>query len=162
MQQYRPVARTEIVRQRKSLDDAIERAESASDLEMRADLARYCCMRLAGFFEQALLSLGTDLLRRTSGGPAQTYGLSFLGRSFNPTSESVLQYVGRFSPEWKGELEVFLGEEERGQQLNALVGVRNQLAHGQSQSVGIERVKQYRKTVDQAIDILLEKFEPPS
>jgi len=160
MAAYKPIARTEIQRDRRDLDELIQRAESATDLDVRADLAKYSCMRVTGFLEQALTTLGVDLVRRLSSGVPQSFALSHLDKSFNPTTEPVLKYVGRFDPAWRQELEGLLAADERGQQLNALVGTRNQIAHGRNQGIDIQRVKEHRRTVDAIVDHLLEKFAP--
>lgn len=160
MTRYLPQTRTEIARLRKGLDDEIARAEAQVDLEIRADLARYCCLRVTGFLEQALLVLGIEHLRRLASGTPQNFGLSFLDKSNNPTAEAVLKYVGRFDATWRTELEAHLADDERGQDLNALVGTRNQIAHGRSQGISIQRVKEHRANVDVLIDFLLDRFDP--
>jgi hypothetical protein len=137
---YKPVARTEVARQRRELDQLIGRAEAVQELDLRADLAKFACTRVTGFLEQALLTMGIDLIRRLSSGVPQTFALSHLDRSFNPASEAILLFVGRFHPTWRAELEELLREDEQAQTLNALVGARNQIAHGKNQGIDIRRV----------------------
>ena len=72
----------------------------------------------------------------------------------------MVSFVSRFSSEWAQELEKILADDERGNSLNALVGIRNQIAHGQSQGVSIQRLYDYRKTVDTVVDFLLGKDKP--
>jgi hypothetical protein len=157
---YIPQTRTEIARLRRGLDDEITRAEAHSDLDVRGDAAKYCCMRVTGFLEQALLVLGIEHVRRLASGTPQNFALSFLDKSSNPTAEAVLKYVGRFDPDWGADLHALLEEDERGQDLNALVGTRNQIAHGRSQGISIQRVKQHRANVDSVIDFLVTRFDP--
>lgn len=160
MSAYRPDARREIARQRNDLSDLIARAELQLDLDARADLAKYACIRLVGFLEQSLLTVGIELVRRQTSGPPQSFALSHLDKSFNPNTEALLKYIGRFHSDWRTSLEDLLRDDERAQILTSLVGVRNQIAHGRNQSVGIETVKEYRKVVDLVVDHLLERFSP--
>lgn len=154
-------ARVEIIRLRKSLDEVFERADDKHlELEMRADLAKFACMRLTGFLEQALVSLGRHCAVEMSGGQAQSFLMSHLERTFNPNPDAVLKFIGRFDSNWRSEVEELLKEEERGQTLSSLVGIRNQIAHGISQGVSIERLRDYRKAVDYTVDFLLDRFAP--
>jgi uncharacterized protein YutE (UPF0331/DUF86 family) len=160
MARHQTLARTEITKLRKSLDDVISRADNVVELELRADMARYACLRLTGFLEQALITSATQLVKTQSSGSPQTFALSHLQKSFNPRSEAILKHVERFKTEWRDEFEQLLSEDEGSQHLNSLVGIRNQIAHGQSQGVSIERVKEYRKTVDEVVNFLLDRFAP--
>lgn len=155
------LGRAEVTKMRRSLDDVIARAEDdALDIEIRADLAKYACLRLCGFLEQSLLTLGRKALHGKSGGVALAFGLSHLERSFNPSKKAIADFVRRFDAAWHGDLERLLAEDERGQMIGALVGIRNQIAHGHDQGVSIDRVKDYRRVVDEVIDALLARLDP--
>jgi len=160
MERHHPSARTDVARLRRSLDEVIERAEKIVDIELRADLARYACLRLTGFLEQALLTASTDLVKAKSSGQPQAFALSHLQKSFNPRADAIYRHVERFKTEWRQDLEGLLTLDEGAQDLNALVGIRNQIAHGQNQGISIERVKNYRKTVDTVVDLILDRFCP--
>lgn len=160
MATYRPAVRTEIERQRKFLDELFARAEEATELELRADLAKYACLRLTGFLEQSVMSLGIELVRQSSGSSTQAFALSHLEKSFNPNADALLKFVARFNKTWRDELSDILNIDEKSQDLNALVGSRNQIAHGKNQGISIQRVREYRDTVDGVIDHLLNKFVP--
>lgn len=160
MNRHAASARREIEKMRRQLDAVFARAEEATVLEVRSDLARYACMQLTGFLEQALLSIGRHVVTQMSSGAALRFSESHLDRSFNPRSGPVVSFVSRFSSEWAQELEKILADDERGNSLNALVGIRNQIAHGQSQGVSIQRLYDYRKTVDTVVDFLLGKDKP--
>jgi hypothetical protein len=160
MAAYLPQARTEIARLRKSLDDLFERADKQDDLEVQADMAKYCCLRLTGFLEQSLLIIGIELIRQKSSGRPQDFALSFLDKSFNPSPGAILTYVNRFSSTWKEEVDSLLKQDERATELAALVGTRNLIAHGKNQGIGMKRVREHRTNVDDLIDHLLDLFHP--
>lgn len=160
MSAYRPSARTAAARQRHELDALISRAAVAADVEIQADLVRLYCVRLTGFLEQMCMESGRSLINRMSGNAAKNWGHAHLEKSFNPTKDKLSQFVGRFDSGWKEHLDIFLSKDERGQSLNSLVGIRNQIAHGRSQGVGLASAHAYRTLVDELVDVLLDQFEP--
>ncbi len=148
-------------RLRNELDAVFARADVPElDLETRSDLARYACVRLTGYLEQSLLNCGLSLIGNQAGGAARRFGESYLAKSFNPTQGEIADFVGRFDLLWKEALEIWLAEFERGQTINAIVGIRNQIAHGGSQTISIERLKQYRFVVEDLLAWLLDRFDP--
>lgn len=146
---------------RRDLDDVFARAQDAAlPLEVRSDLARYACMRLTGFLEQALLSLGRAAVNNKSGGVALSFAESHLESSFNPRKDAIVKFVNRFAGDWRIDLEELLAREEHGSTINAVVGTRNQIAHGHNISISIKRLVEYRAVVDKVVDLLVEKFDP--
>jgi len=145
---------------RLALDQEIDRAEHADDLEVRSDLARFACVRLVGFLEQALLSCGLTVSARLAHAEARNFAESYLGKSFNPKHGAITEFVGRFNLDWRIDVEEYLAESERGNTLSALVGIRNQIAHGASQGISIQRVKEYRQVVDDLLNLVVERFDP--
>ncbi len=142
------------------MDGVIARAESEKEVELRSDLARYSCIRLAGYLEQSLLSCGQAVSSRLAHAQARRFAESHLGKSFNPKQGAIADFVGRFDQSWRDEVEMLLAESERGGTINALVGIRNQLAHGASQGVSIERVEEYRIVVEELVEFALARFDP--
>ena len=153
-------SKTTIAKMRKSLDEIFDRADKSEELQLRNDLAKYACMRLTGFLEQALVELGRECVKNRSGGAARSYSLSYLEKSFNPKRDAILRFIGRFDSAWRNEIEVLLDEDERGNSLSSLVGIRNQIAHGKDQGISIDRLRDYRKVVDFTVDHLIARFAP--
>ena len=85
---YKPAGRTEIAKLRKSLDELFERAfaEDAAS-EVAGDLTRLLCIRVSGFLEQSMLTLGRSACDRMSGGVVKDFALSGLERAPNPVGE---------------------------------------------------------------------------
>ena len=158
---YLPSARTAVSKLRRGLDELIQRADDKTlDIEVRSDLARYACVCVAGFLEQSLLHCGHAVIHRLSHAAARNYAESHLKRSFNPRAREIVRYVAKFDLEWGKTLGEWMDETERGHTINALIGIRNQIAHGNSQSTTIGRVREYRRVVDALVDLLLDLFEP--
>ena len=56
--------------------------------------------------------------------------------------------IGRFGEAWKADLEAFLDDDERRNNLGLLLAVRNKVAHGRSYSGGKMNVANYKDLVD--------------
>lgn len=156
-----PSARHEIDRLRKGLDVLFERAFAVdAGSEIAGDVNRYLCVRVCGFAEQALLATGRAACERMSGGIGRSFSLSWLERSFNPSSDNVSKFVRRFSPTWAEEFVLYLSDEERSSRLNALVGIRNDIAHGKNQGVSPVQARDYYALVIDITEWIADRLDP--
>jgi hypothetical protein len=158
---YAPTARTEIARLRRDLDDLVKRCEALKpEDEVRADAYRFAHLRLAGFLEQSLMWVGKAVCLRMSGGAAQAFGLSWLERIRNPKAGEVVVFVGRFDENWANDLDDWFKTDERSSTLNALMRLRNDIAHGRSSGASGTTFHNYYVVVYDLVDWLLERFDP--
>jgi len=130
-----------------------------SDPELASDLARYLCIRVSGFLEQATSIILKDFCEKNSWGLVQSFAHSWLEKSPNLSAEALCNLVRRFGKELGLELENFLATNELGTQLNSLIGIRNDVAHGRNQGISREQAWTYYETAQQIIEWLLEKFD---
>ncbi len=121
---------------------------------------RYLCVRVSGFLEQTLLSLGRSACEQMSGGIGLDFALSWLERAPNPSSREIVRFVGRFSHRWATELEKILSTDQRSDRLNALVGIRNDIAHGKNQGVSAVQAFGYYELVVELVDWIADRLEP--
>lgn len=158
---YSPTALTETQRQRRQLDALIARCEDLKEGdEVRADMYRYAYIQLAGFLEQALLSAARSLVHRRTVAEARQHGLTHLDRlRRNPTESEILTFVAQFSDHWSEELAGWFEVDNRGDQINALVGIRNGIAHGTSFGGGPRSFADYYVVVTDLVDWLVGRFE---
>lgn len=158
---YSPIARVEVARLKRDLDELVKRCEELDPAdEVRADAYRYAYVRLGGFLEQALMSAGKAVCHRLSGGQAQAFGLSWLDRTKNPRAEEILAFVRRFDQTWATELEEWLDSDERKTTINSLIAMRNDIAHGKSSGASASTFHDYYVVVHELVDWLIERFEP--
>lgn len=160
---YSPVARTEIARARRDLDQLFARAHRLDEAdELVGDVSRYICVRVSGYLEQALAHCARSVCARGTWGAAQHFAFSWLHRTPNPRADEIVKFVQRFDARWADELSLVLGTNEYAQSINALLGIRNDVAHGKSQGVSLGRAYEYFTVVDDIVSFLLRKFEPPT
>jgi hypothetical protein len=121
---------------------------------------RYAYIQLAGFLEQSLLFAGRSLIHRRAVAEAREHGLTHLERfGRNPTEGVILAFVGRFSDHWAAELADWLAVDNRGDQIDALVGIRNGIAHGTSFGGGARSFDGYYVVVTDLVEWLVQRFE---
>jgi hypothetical protein len=154
-------ARWEIKRLRENLEDLYVRADPRSipDPEIASDLGRYLCIRVSGYLEQATSVIMRDYCHKNSGGNVQQFAISWLERMPNMSSDALLKLVGRFNETWEKELENFLSQEERKGSLNALIKIRNNVAHGIPQGLSRENAWSYYRVAEEIIEWLLDHFD---
>jgi hypothetical protein len=159
---FRPSGRTEVSRLRKQLDELFDRgaSETSAGTDLEGDFNRYLCVRICGYVEQSVASSCRALVETESRNRAMTYGLSWLERPGNPRAKNLTRLVGRYSTEWEDELVGFLSKEERRARINALVGIRNDIAHGKNQGVSRTQAHEYYDLANELIDWFLMRFDP--
>lgn len=158
---YNPAGRTEIARLKRVLDALFVRVESFDPGdEIIGDLNRYLCVRVCGYLEQSIVSLSRAACERTSGSLGQAFALSWLERAPNPSRGEVIRIVQRFSPDWAQELQEMLKVDNKGDRLNALVGIRNDVAHGKNQGVSAKQARDYYELATEVIGWLADRLDP--
>jgi hypothetical protein len=128
--------------------------------EARADMYRYAYIQLAGFLEQSLLFAARSLVHRRAVAEARQHGLTHLERfTRNPKEGEILAFVGRFSQHWADDLAQWFAIDNRGDQIDALVGIRNGIAHGTSFGGGERSFDGYYVVVTDLVEWLVDRFE---
>ncbi|WP_254587428.1 HEPN domain-containing protein [Streptomyces sp. AC04842] len=147
----REAARKQVQSIKSELDatyDRYHRSLSLVEIEIQEDLHKYMCIRLAGYLEQLMFEAVTGYIASSSGGPAGSFAMSWFKKSPNLTPDALVALIGRFGEAWKAELEAFLDDDERRNNLGLLLAVRNKVAHGRSYSGGKMNVANYKDLVD--------------
>src|SRR5262245_55582486 len=100
----------ELIRQLQKLRALIRKIAEASsqDLELQAHWGRYLCILVAGFLENALTEVYTDLVNNAASEPVASYASSALARIQNPNTQRFLDTARSFKPSWATALEQFL------------------------------------------------------
>ena len=142
------------------LDATFERCNNASeDPEVLSDLARYLCILVSGFIEQAVVELTMEHVRCCSAPTVQKHVESRLRRQFtNPKSQRLIDLLYTFDNAWGSDLESFLDDEYR-DAVDAVVELRNRISHGRSVDVTMHRIRDYyqrvKKVVEQIADLIV-------
>ena len=143
--------KTEIDRQRKRLDATFERASKAgTDLELSSDLARYLCVLVAGFLEQAVIEIALEHVRKHSHISIQRHVENRLRRFTSANTQNVIDLLGGFDPDWRIDLEAYLVDEHK-DAINSVVNLRHTIAHGRYTGTTLAGVQNYYKVVKRVV-----------
>lgn len=144
---------------RQRLDAAFQRARSLSsaDFEIQADFARYLCILVSGYVETSVSELAIEYCRQRAQTNVSNYATRELSRVQNLKFERLLQVVGAFSPEWRTELEAYV-ESRQKDALNAVIDLRNKIAHGETVMVTYSRIRDYDAAIEEIVEFLISKF----
>jgi hypothetical protein len=154
--------RLEIARLQRRLDSTFSRAPPpAADLEFQADFAKYLCVLVSGFLENAIAALLLDYVDRRSSPEVTLYVDRQLKYWTNPTTDKIVSLLFSFDATWGNTAAAYLVD-SRKESLNSLVALRHKIAHGESVGTSLYQVKQYYATVREIVRFLEDLIEPES
>lgn len=153
--------RAEVYRLQKRLDAAFARAPSSTaELELQADFAKYLCVLVSGFFENAIVALVLHYTEQRSAPEIASFVEHQLDRWTNPNAEKIVTLFGSFNPDWRIALESYLVDERR-DSVNSLVALRHKIAHGESVGTSLSQVKAHYKVIIEVVNWLANLTQPP-
>lgn len=123
---------TLVVQKRQRLEKLYARIAKVEDPELRADLARYACVRLSGWMEASIRHiLSEHIAQRTASPTVQRYTTRSLRGFMTPSTDQVVPLLSTFDPTWETQLTSFLDKEDEVRAaVNSVVGMRHPIAHG--------------------------------
>lgn len=153
--------RFEVERLTRRLDSTFGRAPpSNSEVETQADFAKYLCILVSGFLENALIALLLDMTQRRSSPEVALFVERRLDHWTNPNAEKICQLLGEFSSAWRLSAEAFLVDERKAA-VNSLVALRHKIAHGESVGTSLAQVKAYYATASEVVSFVANTVDPP-
>ena len=152
--------RAEVARRRQQLDATFDRARGLdADPELLSDFARYLCVLVSGFVEQATIELLIEYVRIRSDPRIQSYVECRVRRLSNLNTPKLINVLCSFDQEWRSKLEMFIVNEYK-DALDGLVDLRNTVAHGgYAGGVTLSRIDGYyvriKKIINRIADLLV-------
>jgi len=145
-----------------ALTEEVRRRDSNESDREASWLARLLVVRSCGYLEQVISDVGMSLIEARSGGESKSFGLSWFPPKRNPSSEQIIQWVGRFQPDWASELQELLedNDEELGRELSLLLDRRNRIAHGLNEGVTVRKALDMRDVAVLLADWFILRFNP--
>ena len=145
----------EAVRSRQKLDHLFELATDLSrdpgcKQEAVARLSEYLCIRVSGFVETSVRGILLDYVATHSSGQVLDYVDEELARWYNFKESRICELVGCFSERWGAELHTRLVDPMKSS-LDAIVEIRNNLAHGQQFGVSLATAKDHYGNILKAL-----------
>lgn len=155
------MGRSEVARLRTRLDATFKRIPPATvGSEVQSDYAKYLCVLVSGFLENAVVALSLDFIQKRSGPEITSYLERHLHHWTNPNTDRISKLLGSFSSIWRADLDAYLIDERKAT-INSLVALRHKIAHGESVSTSLSQVKDYYRIVLEVVDHLADMIHPP-
>lgn len=152
--------RAEVSRLKRRLDMTFGRAPPPSaEIESQSDFARYLCVLVSGFLENAIVALVLDFAQRRSSPEVAAFVERELEYWTNPNTEKICTLLGSFSPDWRKQSEGFLVDELK-ESINSLVALRHKIAHGESVGTSLSQVKAHYATILRVVNFIADLLEP--
>ncbi|WP_250625938.1 HEPN domain-containing protein [Pinirhizobacter soli] len=146
--------RQEVDKLKKRLDATISRAPSpTAEPEVQSDFAKYCCILVSGFFENAVVALVLHYVEKRSAPEIASFVEAQLDRWTNPKADKLCNLLRAFNKDWGKQAEAYLVDERR-DSINSLVALRHKIAHGESVQTSLSQVKSYKDVVYEVVEFV--------
>jgi hypothetical protein len=152
--------RQKVTSERQRLDATFTRAVGiGTDPELLSDFARYLCVLVAGFLEQAVIELLLEHVRKHAA-PSVLRNLDASLRKFTTANaKRIQQIVGSFDPDWREDLGQYLVDERKAA-VDSVVNLRHTIAHGRYVGVTLAGVKAYYGHVTDVVNHIADLCDP--
>ena len=146
--------KAEVESQRMRLDATFKRASgSKGDLELASDLAKYLCVLVSGFLEQAIIELLLEYIKIHSHASIRQYAEPRLRQFTTVKTNRIIELFGSFDTGWKNDLEKYLVDQHK-DAIDSVVANRHNIAHGKSIGLTMARVQIYYDRVKEVVEHL--------
>jgi len=128
-------------------------------------LARFLVIRTCGYVEQVVEECSKAYLAGNSyDNRCISFTSSWFGRGRNPTPATLIELVKRFDPNWAGELEDLLTNEDEllAREMEFLVDRRNRIAHGLNEGVNQGKALSLVHHANSVAEWFISTFDPRS
>jgi RiboL-PSP-HEPN len=145
--------RWKLDQQEKKIDNLFELVGKVSDDETKAILSKFLCVRTSGFIESSIKNLLNEYVQGSSPKNIQQFVSKKIKTITNLKFDRLAETLGLFSDNWK---ECFIEQitDEQKAALNSVVSNRNNIAHGETDSISYEIMKDYYLHARSVVDLL--------
>jgi hypothetical protein len=123
------------------------------DDEIKSHLVKYLCILSNGHIEESLRIIYSQYVDNKSHKHVTHYVARDLDGFMNPNIEKILNLAGKFSPNWRKELDKNITDEMK-KSINSIVYIKNSLAHGRNASISYMNLKKYWENTIKVLDLI--------
>jgi hypothetical protein len=145
-----------LVRQKQKIEWLINQAKTfdGNQLELQSHWARYLCVLVAGFLENAISEVYSCYVQECSNEQVANYVESVLNRIQNPKSQKFLETARSFNRDWESNLNTYIEQNGRKDAIDSVMANRHLIAHGKDSGIALARLDQYFKKSLEVIDYI--------
>ena len=129
------------------------------EAELLSDFARYLCILVSGFLEQAVIELVLEYVRTHSQPSIHRHIDQRLRRFTNAKTQRLLELLGSFDSDWRQDLEKFIVDEYK-DAVDGIVDLRNTISHGRFAGITFIRVQNYYARIKDVVDHIADLCAP--
>ena len=137
----------------KSLDALFEVADKITDEEVKGHFSKYLCIKTSGLLETYFKGQIGDYVDATSPKPIANFTKDKFKTFTNIDTNKIQKLFNSFSPIWTETFDKEMSDELKSS-LNAIISNRNNIAHGNNDSITFLSIKEHYANVKQIILIL--------
>lgn len=126
---------------------------------MLSHWAKYLCVLVAGFLENAVAQVYIEFVQRAASEPVKNYAISRLRTIQNPKTGRFLEISASFKSAWRDELEAFVDRDGRREAIDSIMHNRHLIAHGKDSDITMVRVKDYMNRAIQVVELMEEQCQ---
>ncbi|WP_286760608.1 HEPN domain-containing protein [Salegentibacter sp. UBA1130] len=136
-----------------SLDALFDTAENLTDEEIQGHFAKYLCVKTSGLFESFIKSQIGDFADSTSAQPIAKHVKAKNKNFTNIDYRKLDGFLNSFSPDWWQKFEGKLTPDLKSS-LNSVISNRNNIAHGNPDSITFGNMKTHYSNMKKIIELL--------
>ena len=144
----------EVVQRRARLAATFALVARMNDQELQSEFAKYLCVLVSGFLEQAVRDILLSYASLNSDQFVARYVEGTVERT-NLNAKRLEEIVGRFSNDWQQKLHAYIVDERRAA-LGNIVTQRNAIAHGRDSTITLQQVRDYYDRINEVLDFLVD------
>ena len=142
-----------ITRQISSIDSLFKTGEKVKEDEIQAHFAKYLCVKSSGLLENFIKWQIGDYVDACSSRPVAKYVKNKMKTLTNIDYEKLTNFLDSFNPDWTEDFKDKMNDELKSS-LNSVVSNRNNIAHGNTDSITFSNMKKYYEAIKEVITIL--------
>lgn len=138
----------------KQLDNLFKEVSLIPEGEItKAHLSRYLCVRTSGYLENVMRLLIANFCDGTSPKPVSNYITKRTKYITNLDFKRIINLLSEFNSEWSSEFKARITDQQISS-MNSVVSNRNNIAHGNNDSITFRDMTQYYNDIKEICEVL--------
>ena len=142
-----------ITNQISSIDSLFRTGDNIKEEEIQAHFAKYLCVRSSGLLENYIKSQIGDYADACSSKSVASYVKNKMKTFTNIDYNKLTSFLDSFNPDWTTVFNNKINDELKSS-LNAVISNRNNIAHGNPDSISFGNMKKHYEAIKEVINIL--------
>ena len=145
--------RYRLEQQERKLDQLFQTIQEIEDEEEQAILAKFLCIRTSGFLETSVRNLIGEFMYKSSPQQIQSFVNKEIKYITNLKFDRLCQVLSNFDTNWKDQFIEQISDEQKAS-INSIVSNRNNIAHGENDSISYHQMVKYYENAKEVVAIL--------